>query len=356
MGFLRTYLALCVVASHASANCADRMLNGMEAVQLFYVISGFYMQLILAGKYSSVGQFYESRALRIYVPYFAVLLFVVAGSALSGLLAGKWLALQPYLTPDAWGDSHPAAVAAAALTNLTVFGQDALFFVSGTKNIPPLWPFLVIQPSWTIALELTFYLLAPFLARLSSRVLIALVVTSLLSRFLGCHRLGFSGDPWLYRFFPFEIAFFLAGMLACRAYRRWAEGSFAAVFYPGVIAGLLVFLTAWTWFLPEWPRKCGELFPIYALYAALLPVIVIIFAATSKNRFDRAVGELSFPVYLNHFFILEFFRAYGYGGLVPPAWQGEVVMLVSLLLAVAMTYFFLAPFERWRHRVVHVSS
>jgi peptidoglycan/LPS O-acetylase OafA/YrhL len=88
----------------------------------------------------------------------------------------------------------------------------------------------------------------------------------------------------------------------------------------------------------------------------MFPVIVMVFAATSKNRFDRAVGELSFPVYLNHFFVLEFFRAYGYGGLVPPPWQGEVVMLVSLILALAMTIFFLAPFERWRHRVVHVSS
>ncbi|MGA1123528.1 MAG: hypothetical protein ACO3YO_02940, partial [Chthoniobacterales bacterium] len=79
-------------------------------------------------------------------------------------------------------------------------------------------------------------------------------------------------------------------------------------------------------------------------------------AATSRNRVDRALGELSFPIYLNHFFVLQFFKAYGFGGLVPPAWQGEAIMVVSLLLAVAMTVLFLAPFERWRHRVVHVPS
>lgn len=356
MGFLRTYLALCVVASHASATCADRMLNGMEAVQLFYVISGFYMQLILAGKYSSVGQFYESRALRIFVPYFFVLLFVLAGSVLSGLLAGHWLALQPFTTPNAWGESHPLAIAAAAATNFTVFGQDLLFFVSGTKSTPPLWPFLVIPPSWTIALELTFYALVPFLARWSTRYLILLMTASLLARFIGCSWLGLSGDPWLYRFFPFEIGLFVAGMLTCRVYRKFSANVFPAVPYVVVIAGLLVFLTAWTWFLPEWPRKCDDLRPIYLLYAVMIPVVVLVFAATSRHRFDRALGELSFPIYLNHFFVLQFFKAYGFGGLVPAPWQGEVIMAVSLFLAVAMTVFFLAPFERWRHRVVHVPA
>ncbi len=356
MGFLRTYLALCVVASHASATCADRMLNGMEAVQLFYVISGFYMQLILAGKYSSVGQFYESRALRIFVPYFFVLFFVLAGSVLSGLLAGQWLALQPYTTPNAWGESHPLAIAAAAATNFTVFGQDLLFFVSGTKMIPPLSPFLVIPPSWTIALELTFYALVPFLVRWSSLHLCLLMAASLLARFVGCSWLGLANDPWLYRFFPFEIALFVAGLLTCRAYRRFTGRGFPAVPYWVVIGGLLALLTAWTWFLPEWPRKCADLLPIYFLYTMMIPVIVLVFAATSRNRFDRALGELSFPIYLNHFFVLQFFKAYGFGGLIPAAWQGEAIMAVSLLLAVAMTVLFLAPFERWRHRVVHVPS
>lgn len=356
MGLLRTYLALCVVASHASAVCAERMLNGMEAVQLFYVISGFYMQLILAGKYTRVGQFYESRALRIFVPYFFVLLFVLAGSVLSGMWAGRWLALQPFTTPDAWGESHPLAIGLAALTNFTVFGQDLLFFISGTKSTPPLWPFLVIPPSWTIALELTFYALVPFLARWSSGWLALLMATSLAARFAGCHWLGLSGDPWLYRFFPFEIALFVAGMLACRAYRYFAPRGFPTVPYWAVIGGVLGLLTTWTWFLPEWPRKCSDLLPIYLLYAMMIPVIVLVFASTARNHFDRALGELSFPIYLNHFFVLQFFKAYGFGDLVPAAWQGEAIMAVSLLLAVAMTVLFLAPFERWRHRVVHVPA
>jgi peptidoglycan/LPS O-acetylase OafA/YrhL len=356
VGFLRTYLALCVVASHASATCADRMLNGMEAVQLFYVISGFYMQLILTGRYASVGQFYESRALRIFVPYFFVLLFVVAGSLLSGLLSGQWLALQAYTTPNAWGENYPLAIALAAATNLTVFGQDLLFFVSGTKTIPPLSPFLVIPPSWTIGLELTFYALVPFLVRWSSLHLFLLMAASLLARFVGCSWLGLAHDPWLYRFFPFEIALFVAGMLTCRAYHNFMRHGFPTVPYGVVAGGVLALLTAWTWFLPEWPRRCADLLPIYLLYAMMIPVFVLVFAATSRNRVDRALGELSFPIYLNHFFVLQFFKSYGFGGLIPAAWQGEFIMVVSLLLAIVMTVLFLAPFERWRHRLVHVPS
>jgi peptidoglycan/LPS O-acetylase OafA/YrhL len=51
MGILRFILALSVVIFHAGACWGVKMVQGQVAVQAFYLISGFYMALILNGKY-----------------------------------------------------------------------------------------------------------------------------------------------------------------------------------------------------------------------------------------------------------------------------------------------------------------
>ena len=70
MGILRIYLALCVVAEHSTSIFPWQNHRGKEAVQIFYLISGFYMAHI-AGKYKSVIEFYLSRFFRIF-PVFNV--------------------------------------------------------------------------------------------------------------------------------------------------------------------------------------------------------------------------------------------------------------------------------------------
>ena len=57
-------------------------------------------------------------------------------------------------------------------------------------------------------------------AQRSPRTIIAILFASLALRCFLCHGLGWSYDPWTYRFFPLEIAFFLAGSLAYNLYSR----------------------------------------------------------------------------------------------------------------------------------------
>jgi peptidoglycan/LPS O-acetylase OafA/YrhL len=59
MGILRVYLALCVIAAHSHRVLPWRMHDGRQAVQIFYIISGFYMAMVLSTRYSSARDLYE---------------------------------------------------------------------------------------------------------------------------------------------------------------------------------------------------------------------------------------------------------------------------------------------------------
>src|SRR5579884_1438107 len=98
MGILRVYLALCVIAAHATSNGLPRSLHsGKEAVQIFYLISGFYMALVLSSRYDAPKAFYLSRFLRIFPTYWIVAGVTLAWCAVAGVASGHWLFLSAYV-------------------------------------------------------------------------------------------------------------------------------------------------------------------------------------------------------------------------------------------------------------------
>ncbi|MGA7786999.1 MAG: acyltransferase family protein, partial [Xanthobacteraceae bacterium] len=78
MGLLRILSAICVFCSHSRSLGTFRWLGGGLAVELFFVISGFYMQLVLSERYTreKLGerwafQFYKARYFRLLPIYLA---------------------------------------------------------------------------------------------------------------------------------------------------------------------------------------------------------------------------------------------------------------------------------------------
>ena len=71
LGIIRFLLAMAVVLSHIGSVMGEIIFSlphGIIAVELFFIISGFYMALILSGKYSAPGKvklFYLNRFLRL---------------------------------------------------------------------------------------------------------------------------------------------------------------------------------------------------------------------------------------------------------------------------------------------------
>jgi peptidoglycan/LPS O-acetylase OafA/YrhL len=365
MGILRLYLALCVVADHGGPVLPWRMHTGSQAVQMFYIISGFYMAMVLSSRYAKPRDFYLSRFLRIFPPYWLVLAATFVLSLAGGLFFDRWLMLRTYI-------NHPfehngvAGILLSVLLNLTLIGQDWLMFLKHdighalqftadwSTDPSPLWRYLVLPQSWTIGVELTFYALAPFLNRLRSGWLVAIVACSFAAR-LGAYRyLGLAHDPWEYRFFPFEIGLFLFGMLGFRLYAKFsADQSFLrwqALSRLSYIAGavvLLIIMYFHVWLVQFLERLIDPHLAVLVTYPLFIIAIPVLFLVSGKNGIDRLIGEMSYPVYLVHYLVIVVVA--NLLNIGPGAELGRISAVASVVLAALMYRKFIAPLDRKRH-------
>jgi peptidoglycan/LPS O-acetylase OafA/YrhL len=128
MGIIRLLLALSVVAAHTTSFFGVHLVGGKVAVQAFYIISGFYMSLILNEKYlgktGSYKLFITNRFLRIFPIFWTVLVLVALFSALLLILGHGGGSLQPYINYFSNGnDMNIPAIFLLVVSNLFFSGQ-----------------------------------------------------------------------------------------------------------------------------------------------------------------------------------------------------------------------------------------
>jgi peptidoglycan/LPS O-acetylase OafA/YrhL len=331
MGTLRFILALSVAFSHFGLPFG--VLTSDTAVQSFFVISGFYMALVLNEKYGAgtYWLFISNRLLRLLPAYFVVLVFSLAA-------ASNW---RPILALD------PLACGYFIVSQLLIVGQELYVFLlvnHGTlvwtlhpAGIPKLlYTFSPIPQAWTLALEMYFYLLAPFLVRRGPVVIAAIIAVSLVLRMSLQGAFGFSGDPWSFRFFPSEIALFLTGSLGYYAYAA-AEAAQRSRLKAllSVIAVLLFVCLA----INRWdgvPRLLS-----LSVLAVVIVAVPRLFELTRNIAWDKYIGELSYPLYICHFL-------FGWW-LEPDSTFGAACALCLSVAASILLYHLIdRPVDRWR--------
>lgn len=360
MGLIRLLLAVAVVVYHSYYLFGEKMTGGIVAVQAFYIISGFYMAMILNEKYTerkgSWKLFITNRFLRLYPVYWVVLIIAILVSVIGYYGWGQPFYLYAWITK--WENMPWLAIVFFIFANLFMFGSDWMFFMglnreSGalefTKNCfnykPMSMHFLFVPQIWTLGIELMFYFIAPFLVRKSWWIQLAIIVLSLGYRYYFYHEKFWSWDPWSYRFFPFEIALFLGGSLAYQLYVQIRGNKFNIWFLRIVYITipLLIFMYPRADFIEESYRR----WYFYVIVAGLIPFVFLY----SKNmKTDRWIGELSFPLYIGHHVVMMVTKRYFWTHTEHMYWFGICTLAGSLIFAVFLWKFVVDPIEKIRQR------
>jgi len=376
MGLLRLLLAAAVVVEHSTPICGVSLTGGHLAVRLFFIISGFYMALILTTKYTAdhpnrFWLFISNRFLRIYPSYYVVLLLSLAFYATASFYLHH-PADRLVLWQNAWAHGQIWGLFFVSLSQLTVFGMDIVcIFVyniaqgihlpgadilavdvawlptawADPSGIVPAWRFLFVPQSWSISIELLFYLVVPWLISWRTRNLLLLAGLSLVSYAANCLLVYPAlADVLGYFFFPFHLFLFILGMLAC----RHSAALLALISHPFRIAIVTALFggLAFSQFLPLSPRNVI----CVALVVLSLPIL---FDWTKCSRFQKWVGDLSYPVYICH--ILVKWGLFGLAGISqkgainPPGW---LLLLASIAFAALLLWLVDYPIDRWRQRRV----
>ena len=118
-------------------------------------------------------------------------------------------------------------------SNIFILGQDLAFFMSVeggnmifnknyTDSEPIIYQGLISHVTWTISLEMCFYLIAPFVLR-NYRMLLSILICSILLRVVLIYDgIGLTGG-FTYRFFPLELALFLLGAFSHQFIKPYLE-------------------------------------------------------------------------------------------------------------------------------------
>jgi len=354
VGIIRLFLALAVVYGHVHQYVPGmKFITGDIAVESFFVISGFYMALVLNTKYDAAATltFYKARLLRLMPTYYLVVIFA--------LLAGLLLQITGHspLPWGSWADGTALSTSGKALMaflNTTVLGQELPLFLVGdgsgglhwstnfTQSDHLVWRFMLNPPAWSLSLELFFYLLAPFLVRRHLNVLIAIVVASFAIRFGLKYGYSLDHDPWTYRFFPVELGIFLLGSISYKVYQKYVKDKDLEKYKFLILASAYGF-----WIVAPYIPQFKPIF--YPIVTALM--IPYVFHISKRNAKDRKIGELSYPVYICHWPIMLVFDSLGYFGA-----EGPMRQLIMLPTVVAVAYciyrYFEEPIEKARQNLI----
>lgn len=305
MGILRTILALSVVFAHCYGFV---LVGGQNAVQLFYLISGFLISYVWVEKkaYANARSFYINRYLRLYPIYAVVAILSLCYHAYTAL---KWADTRFF---DLYAQLPSSAALLLVFSNLTLFLQDWIMFLGVNGNQLRfmadfresdivLFHALLIHPAWTLGVELTFYLIAPFILRKRRIVILLLFISIMIRVYIVYIGLGMK-DPWSYRFFPAELSLFLLGALAHQILLPHYKRLGILEKYKVISICTLVFITLTYWLIPV-----HELFKTVALFSFFIMLIPFVFQLNSA--WDKWIGELSYPLYICHGFIIGVINA-----------------------------------------------
>lgn len=304
-GTLRLILAAVVVWSHYG-NLPAGLWVGMLAVVVFYMLSGYAMTGLITSRFNSSASahlFFLERIVRLGPQYYFWLM--------ASLCAAYFQVLAPH-----WEGFLPKGL----LAYLTVIPLGTQRYTFELKT-------LLMPQATTLAIEITFYLLSPWVLRSMWLSWGAALVS------VGIFAATAAGllPPNIYTYYntPGPLAFYVLGSFLYR--KDWRSLGLLAT----MIAGTL---------LPHWERH----FDLEWLLALVfgLPILIVL-SRLKPNRLDGALGDASYGCFLGHMIIMALVPR---AGIPSTTMQGQCIGIALSCLAGYAVYYVLerptVPYRR----------
>lgn len=298
---------------------------GKAPVLVFFALSGYWVRRVWQQTYRATHSpwltFLVSRWWRI-APMMIAATFVCA-------------AVMFVVAPQAL-DPVRDHLARHAFSTVLAFGYASL-------------PDRLVGPAWSLDVEMQFYVVAPLLVTAVRRIASRLAVV--VCGFLTIAAFQFHIATWASQ----DGAFFVVGMIA--AERGWTASRLWAV-VGAALAGLLLaaaIASPWHALVIDPGAPQADLFS-HVLAALLLPAALASVNATSRPQasrrdggMDRAIGDMSFIVYLMHWPLVLIVRNVAWADAnYRLATVGVLFAIVLPGLSLAMWTLVDRPLNRWR--------
>lgn len=333
------------------------LLNGINAVIMFFVLSGFLITYLLLTEIHKTGtvsvrKFYARRILRIWPVYY---LLIFLGLTVFPLIVGAF---------QYQGNFAPEPLQPIHILLYILLIPNAVGFFGGS------WP--VFQQLWTIGIEEQFYLLWPALSKcFAKRMLLLIISVIIIKILLNNYQLQIVVDNHYSQTYRNFIAFLnnlrfenmAVGALGAYAlfHKHWI---LKVIFHPVVEKLTLAFMVYNVLFLnpPDYPSDNLLL---------CIPYILFILNVSSnpkstlklENRFWNWLGTLSYGIYMYHLLVTYLvFLAFNYINV--SQWNNIVFNIVVYTIIIALTLataeashrWFEKPFLRLKDRFTVVKS
>ena len=345
MGTIRFLLAFSVVFSHITLP-HQFLNNGADSVQLFFIISGFYMFMILQEKYLKLNKpywyFISNRILRLYPSYILVLIitivYAIYSSKYSSHLPNDLAAYIAF-----WNQLDIKYLLILGISNISIIGQELLFFfnygvgqdlnkiIFRPDGVNILSQFIFVPQAWSIGMELWFYLLAPFIFKISSRSLIMITSIIIISKILFLNYYS-NHLNYQYHMLIFELALFLLGGISFK-FKIVIDNE---IFKKVVFVAVLFFILSLNYFVKFLVLK----WVMYLLFSLSIPTI---FSLTKSNTFDKLLGDLSYHIYISHILIISILREFEITNLIY-----VLSLLFITIVTSAILNYLTFPIEKFR--------
>lgn len=332
-GIYRLLLATLVVLHHG-----ETLLLGTVAVGIFFLLSGYWIARVWSDKYAKRDSgyllFISSRWWRL-----APLFFAVQGLAILFLPLG-WYADEDQVTAQAgWWLTQP--------------------LIAGSSQFG-----LFLLPSWSIDVEMQFYLVAPLLVTAiawaslrSTIVAISMTIVWSLARLA-------TVEGFLTPHLDIYLSFFLIGSV-CAA-KRWQPKPRAVQFsLYAVLLILAVILSIPSLRAIYWLPGSDIVSSARNLQGPLnVALILLAFPFTmstvgkASTEWDRWCGDLSYPLYLFHWLAAQWFIDHDQLGAAFSEQLGSqtAYVVVSFVGAIALLMAIDRPLQGLRTRYLRVGA